>query len=75
MKLKYAVGYVNFFDNELILEVVSANSLREAILSHSKLRVEDDPHTDHWLDSAPDEIEEIKEYFFDADILVSAIVL
>ena len=39
---KYVVGYLNFFDNELLLEVVEANSAFEAAVDY----MDQDPPTE-----------------------------
>lgn len=71
---QFAVAYVNFFDNDLIIECVMAADWREALLSHSALQVgADDPNYKKWLDALPQNLEEAKEYFFDADTLVDVV--
>ena len=68
---QYAVGCANFFDNDLVFELVEASSIREAILKHSEVAKDgDDFNSD-----CPHELEEIKQYFFDMDTLVSAILI
>lgn len=32
---KFAVGFINFFDNELEIEIIEANNWREASIKHS----------------------------------------
>ena len=35
---EFAVGYLNYFDNELIIEVICAENWHSALMSHSKLK-------------------------------------
>ena len=39
---KFAVGYINFFDNNLIVEIVEADNWFDAIWQHSKMLLGDD---------------------------------
>jgi len=34
---KYAVGYINFFDNDLIIEIIDGLDWLDALKKHSKL--------------------------------------
>jgi len=65
---RYAVAYMNFFDNDLTMEIVTADTPQEAIWKHSKLL---DPC---WrqLDIG-DHVEDIKEYLFDGEIAADVI--
>lgn len=33
---KFAVGFLNFYDNELVIEIIEASDWREAAMKHSK---------------------------------------
>ncbi len=71
--MKYVVGYINFFDNELILEEVSANSPHEAFWAHSKLRSDDwdaNKEATKGMDS-----EELQDWGWDSDMSVSVLEL
>lgn len=59
---RFAVGYLNTFDNDLIVEVVEANSWHEAILKHHKA-------VDHFDEEnqLPTDIDKAKQAFFDQD--------
>ena len=64
----FVVAYSNFFDNDLTLEIVTADTPEEAIWKHSKLQ---DPC---WLpEDIDDEVEVIKEYLFNCDVLAAVI--
>ena len=71
---QFAVGFADFFDNDLVVEVVEADDVHAAILGHSKFKdskyKEDDAK---WLADMPKDIDELKEFFFNADILFGAI--
>ena len=72
---KYAVGIANFFDNDLKVSVVEAESFRKACiktrLAETKY-LEDDTT---WLKDLPNTEEEIKTFFFDVDMLIGWIEL
>jgi len=34
---KWAVGYINFYDNDLIIEIIKADTWYEALFKHSKV--------------------------------------
>ena len=68
---RYAVGYVDLFDNDLTVKIIEASDEREAILKHSgifKGEWEDVPHV-------VEGEEGIKQFFFDYDILVGVIAI
>ena len=62
---KYAVAYMNFFDNELTIEFVEAETEKQAIFSHSKMQSDSG-----WSEELSDNLDEIKQAFFDGDTLV-----
>ena len=75
---KYAVSYINFFNNELTIEIVEAETIKKAILKHSKLLAENSDNgkvdEEDWLHTnMPEELEEIKETFFDMDCMVDVV--
>ena len=70
--MKYAVAYVNLFDNDLTIEIVEADTPKEAIKKHTRLA--DACHAE-WVAEMPEDLEEIKEVFFDGDTLVDVIEL
>ncbi len=69
----YVVGYINFFDNELILEEISASSPSEAFWKHSKLQY------DGWDENQEStkgmDAEELQAWSFDFDMVVSVLEL
>lgn len=71
--MKYVVGYINFFDNELILEEVMAESAHEAFWRHSKMQCND------W-DAAKEatkgmDSDELQAWSFDFDMIVGVLEL
>lgn len=73
MKLKYAVGHIDFFNNDLKIEVVAADSVKEALSKHSAIG--ESKEVLEWLDSLPEDLESIKEEFFNADQCVDVVEL
>jgi hypothetical protein len=67
--IRYVVGYIDFFNNELILEEVLANNAHEALWQHSKLQ------ESHWQGSVTAtegmDSEELQDWSFDSDMCVS----
>ena len=41
---KFAVGYLSFFENDLVVEIVEAENWGKALVNHSKLKSEDDTY-------------------------------
>ncbi len=60
----FVVGYINWSDNELVLEVISAENWREAWMKHSNI-----PFTDDY--PIPDDVETAKTACFDVDCMMS----
>jgi hypothetical protein len=65
MKL-YVVSVLSFFDNKIVSEKIEAESWKEALLKHSKMKAEDESVGEDWLS---DDIEEAKFDAFNADIV------
>jgi len=69
--MKYVVGYINFDDNDLILELIDAKNEHEAFWKHSQLQSGD------WDDCNRDTIgmnaEELSQWSFDFDMMVSVL--
>lgn len=68
--MKFAVGYINSFDNDLVIEIIKSNNFRHAIRKHSafqSLVMQD------WTDNMPYSLEEIKMYFFDCDSAIDVV--
>ena len=64
--MKYAVAYINFFDNILKVEIIKADNIRSAVDQHSMIKSENFP-------DLPEDIEEIQEIFFDFDSCIDVI--
>lgn len=74
----YVVAVCNLFDNDLILEKIEAEDHKHAITKHSIFKMSDvqsQQEIDAWLDDMPNDDEEIKDFFFNADHLVGWIKL
>ena len=75
---KFAVAYASLFENNLVIEVVDAENEKQAILNHSKVK-SDDPvvqqETVDWINGMSDDMEDIKEEFFNGEILVDVLEL
>lgn len=59
---KFAVAWINWFDNDLVIEQVWAKTWREAIFAHSKTQFIS-------LEEIPEDIEEAKRLAFDMDAM------
>ena len=64
---RYAVAYMNAFDNDLTIEFVVADSAKHALIQHSAFK---DANMAEWATMAPEALEELKSYFFDGDIFI-----
>ena len=64
---KFAVGFLSFFENDLIVEVVEADNWRDAIFKHTSL-ISDD--MEEWIADMPEGLEEIKEAMFNGEIAI-----
>jgi len=64
---KYAVGYINFSDNELTIEIVEAPNIYEAVKKHSQLQ---EDSLQKWISEMPQELQDIKEEFFNGDAMI-----
>lgn len=74
MTKKICVGYINFFDNELHMTTVQTDSTSpKEILSQGliKLGVLSNEEVDIYFSDELDELEAIKESFFDGDMMVN----
>jgi hypothetical protein len=66
----YAVSHIDFFKNKLKTEIIEASSAKDALTKHTELN---QPETIVWVDTMPDDIEEIKEAFFNTDQAIDVI--
>ena len=63
----YVVGHIDFFNNELVLERIEANTWQEALAAHSKC--------EDMFDPMPDTLEDAKEAAFDQDAMIAVLEL
>ena len=66
---KFAVGWINFFDNDLKIEIIEAETWKEALVHHSSIV----PDRTSWADQISDDIEETKEMVFDCDCMFDVV--
>lgn len=76
---KFVVGYLTFFENELILHQVEANSDYEAV-KKTMLEITSEEYKDdelQWQNSEdyPKTMQELKNHLFDADTVINVIEL
>ena len=67
---KFAVAHIDFFDNDLIIEIVEANDWFDAIWHHSKMQLEDN---EPWLPNTS--LEDAKNKAFNCDRMIDVIEL
>ena len=71
---KFAVGLADFYNNDMVLEVVEAETFREAIKMHPGFNKPDSAvKYEIWFDDMPETIGDIKQFFFDGDMLVGVV--
>ena len=68
----YVVSTISFFDNIIFSEKIEAESWKEALLKHSKMRNEGEEIGYDWL---PDDINTAKEEAFNADMTFEVLEL
>lgn len=61
----FVVGFLSFFDNEILLEKISANNAVEAMLKHSSIK--------GYVFKENATIEEIQDEVFNSDAAISVI--
>lgn len=61
--MKYVVGYLDFFDNEMLLEQIQADSPEDAVAKHSKLS----------KSFLPAKLEEMQEHLFNSDTVIDVL--
>ena len=66
---RYAVAYINFYDNELSIKLTKANNWREAVDNTFKIFEE------MGVVDISDDIEEAKREAFDADFMFDVILI
>lgn len=71
MGLMWAVAW--FEADELFLEIVIADNLREAVVKAMLKHHPNEPYTTDWIKEAPDdELKAIQSYFIEAEWVVEA---
>ena len=63
---RWAVGYISFHENEMRIEIISADNWHDALLFHSQLQGWTEPLT-------PSSIEITKQQFFDCDCMFDVV--
>lgn len=56
---KFAVGYLNAFDNDLKIEIINADTWHKALMLHSGMS--------EWEDVPESSLEDAKKFMFDCD--------
>lgn len=69
---KFAVAYINWFDNDLSIEIVEAPTWWEAVFEHSCLQNSRDIYQD-LIDEGNFDIDEWKKLSFDCDSMIDVI--
>lgn len=70
MAKRFAVGYISFFSNKLIIEVIEADDWKSALLKHSTIVI--DKQEKKFLETAKN-LEEVKEFAFNGDSMVAVV--
>lgn len=63
---RWAVGYINSYNNDLLIEIVSANTWQEALAKHSQVKGDD------YLTVCPT-LARAKELAFDAECAIDVV--
>ena len=63
--MKYAVAGMNFWDNELSIEIIEADTWKDALGKHRIFKTEED---DNGLDWLSEDVKSAKEDAFNADM-------
>lgn len=68
---KFAVGYISFFHNELIVDIVNAESELLAVLEHKEIKRQESSEKEFidWIKEF-DDFEKLKEEFFNGDMAI-----
>ena len=62
----WAVAYVDYYDNEILIEFVHSPDFRQAVCQHSKVGGIEEIPSDILTDEA------VREFFWNGDILIEA---
>lgn len=69
MNKKFAVGVINFFNNELIIEIVEGDNWQDALSKHSQI---DEDLLDFLINNKKS-LEEAKQAAFNCDMMIDII--
>lgn len=69
---KYAVAYISFFENNLKIEIIECDSIKNAIKKHSYLQADD---LQDWINNMSDDFNDIKSEFLECDSMIDAVLL
>ena len=69
---RFAVAYMNLFDNDLTIEEVTAETPEEAIWKHTKLQ---DPCWEEQFKDIENDLEVIREELFSTDVLAAVLAM
>lgn len=73
---KFIVAHANLFDNELHIEIIEEATEALAIYNSKVMEKWVDIDKATWLEEYKnEELEELKEYFFDVDIILNVLEL
>ena len=72
--MKYAVAYINDWDNELEIQIVNADGWKEALSKHTGFNKPEYPE-DHDMSWMSDDIKSAKEDMINADMSFDVIEL
>jgi len=70
--MKYAVAYMNFWDNDMKIQIIEADGWKEALSKHTLFNKPEYPE-DHDMSWISDEIEDAKMDLFNADMMFDVI--
>ena len=70
--MRYAVSYMNFWDNDLKIQIVEANDWKEALSKHTLFNKPEYPE-DHDMSWISDNFETAKEDLSNADMLFDVV--
>ena len=71
---KYAVAYINNFDNDLSIEIVEAMDIIEAVTKHPQTEM-DYNSLKEAIGESDDELSALKKFFFDMDASIDVVEL
>ena len=70
--MKYAVSYMNFWDNEMEIQIVEASGWKDALSKHTGFNKPEYPE-DHDMSWISDDMKDAKSDMFNADMVFDVI--